>query len=218
MPEVKKVSVVSSRLYKTPALPPEVLEKKKNRKALESNRYDVSKYEYPDTHWEFYDTFLKCDITASGIAKGEPTTADLDDDDGKTERYIRKTVAARKEAMAPVMEPPEEPPEPFRTLLFIVDADGRWKNLKLVKKVLRLPRHARISETTSEWEAATALALAAIRQQFEYFHLLGDVFDKVRAFPLPIIYISQLSNSSSSPRAQCTSLGEHVADKYACYV
>lgn len=178
MPEVKKVRNVSSRLYKTPVLPDDVLAKKKERKVLESKRYDVSMYDYPETHWEFYDTFLDCDITKMGTIKGEPTTADLEEDDGKTEKYIRKAVAIRKEARIPIIPPKEEPPEPYRSLMYLVGSEGRWTNVKHVKKILRLPRHARLTTTTREWEAATAFALAAMRQAYEYFHLLGDVFDK----------------------------------------
>jgi len=145
---------------------------------LESTRYDVSMYDYPDTTWEFYETFLGCDITQLGIQKGEPTTADIDEEDGKTEKFIRKAVKTRKEAMIPVITPKEEPPEPYRSLMYLVQQDGRWNNLKVVKKVLHLPRHARLTSTTQEWEAATGFALAAIRQAYEYFHLLGDIFDK----------------------------------------
>lgn len=138
----------------------------------------MSKYDYPDTTWEFYETFLGCDITQLGIQKGEPSTADIDEEDGKTEKFIRRAVKTRKEAMIPVITPKEEPPEPYRSLMYLVQPDGRWNNLKVVKKVLHLPRHARLTTTTQEWEAATGFALAAMRQAYEYFHLLGDTFDK----------------------------------------
>ena len=116
-------------LYKTPDLRPEVLELVKERKFLESKKYDVSKFEYPDTHWEFYDTFLESDMTQLGISKGVPTTADIE---GDLVKYHKKAVAIRAEALKPIIIPKEEPPEPFRTLVLLVGADGRWNNSRAV--------------------------------------------------------------------------------------
>ena len=162
-------------LYKTPDLRPEVLELVKERKFLESKKYDVSKFEYPDTHWEFYDTFLESDMTQLGISKGVPTTADIE---GDLVKYHKKAVAIRAEALKPIIIPKEEPPEPFRTLVLLVGADGRWNNSRAVMKCLSLPVQAKLTSTTIEWEEATAFALAAMRQKVELFYLLADVYER----------------------------------------
>jgi hypothetical protein len=60
----------------SPSIPCPKVERVKQRRVVISQRYDCSKYDYPDTSWEFYDTWLGCPVNKLAIANGEVSTAD----------------------------------------------------------------------------------------------------------------------------------------------
>ena len=135
--KITKVYTTSSRLYKSPALTPFVLEKLENRKKLESKRLDVSEYDYPDTDelgWDFYNTFLNCDVTKLGINSGKTSTAD----DNLTEKYLVNIVKKQQHEMTPILAPPEIAPEPLRSLsLFAIPEIPRpvFPPISVIEKV-----------------------------------------------------------------------------------
>ena len=70
-------------------------------------------------------------------------------------------------------------PEPYKTLISLQDrGTGTWKNLYSTKKCLRIHEFApqvkdRVEECREDWQEATAIAVAAIRQKYELFEFLG---------------------------------------------
>jgi hypothetical protein len=56
--------------------------------------------------------------------------------------------------------------------------DGKWLDMRAVKRLLQLPVQLKMRSTSLEYQEATAFAVVAIRQCIEFFHLLGDAHDR----------------------------------------
>ena len=101
-------------------------------------------------------------------------------DDGENDRqidiYLKRTAAnySKRHHISK-----KTCPEPFKTLIKLQDrGTGVWKNLYSTKKCLRVNEFApqvkdRVKECREDWQEATAIAVAAIRQKYELFDFLG---------------------------------------------
>lgn len=111
----------------------------------------------------FYEAFHSCNETAQAIAAGKVSTEP---------RNLKSFTLPPKQP-----ETKFELPYPFPNLLHLQSFDGKWTNLELVLKCLHLPPNTNIPNA-EDWQQATALAVAFIRQRYDLFEHLGDAHDK----------------------------------------
>ncbi len=126
------------------------------KRYMTSNRYNCDKYDYPNTEWEFYNTFHNCSITETAIKNQQLSTdfAYIDD-------YMKDFLKKEKKFNEVIVE---TLPEPFEELLALRNEDEHWTNLEAVKRVLSLGEDTpHIPECQVPRQEATSFALAAIR-------------------------------------------------------
>lgn len=134
---------------------------------LKSKRFDeVAKFDTPELHWDFYDSFHGASLTQSALTRGENSTG------VKLDKYL-KLHAKRPETPKDVKKLPSY----LEALLSLQNDLGQWKDLNAVRKALELPQWITIPDT-SELDCATAFGIAIIRQHNEFFDLLQEAHDK----------------------------------------
>jgi len=141
---------------------------------LKSDRHDCSRYDYPNLSWDFYNALCSSDPSVIAAASGAVSTKIEDID-----TYLKKAAKKRYADMRIVAE---EPPEPLKSVLRLQSKDGKWNCLDDIKDLFRISEFApsiglTVKDCAYPWQEATALVVAAMRQRYEYFHLLGDAYD-----------------------------------------
>jgi hypothetical protein len=141
---------------------------------LRSDRHDCSRFEYPNLSWDYYNALCRSDPSVIAQEEGAVSTKIEDID-----TYLKK---AAKKRYADLRVIPEVPPEPLNTALKLQARDGKWNNLDEIKDLFRISEFApsigqTLLDCATPWQEATALVVAAMRQKYDYFHLLGDAYD-----------------------------------------
>lgn len=155
-----------------------------------TRRYDLSKYQGEELHWEFYDSYHEAKNVKLAVQRKETSI-----ENHRLDKYIQ---------LAHVKPPEPKPdliPPPFNKLLPLQAKNGRWEDPIRVKKVLNVPLDLQL-EGSTKWEEATAFALAAIRITPALFDVLVEHHDK--AFP-------QITDKSLIHRA-AHMIGTHERD------
>lgn len=124
--------------------------------------------------WDYYNALCRSDPSVIALEEGAVSTKIEDID-----TYLKK---AAKKRYADLRVIPEKPPEPLNTALKLQARDGKWNNLDDIKDLFRISEFApsigqTVLDCATPWQEATALVVAAMRQKYEYFHLLGDAYD-----------------------------------------
>lgn len=132
--------------------------------------------------WEFFETFTNCDITATATRVGEIST-----DKAKLTKYLQVSRINRDENHK------IDVPLLYYNLLDLQSGDGKWCDSDAVRKCLKLPPDSLIIGA-NEWETATALAIAAIRQRIDLFNILGDAHDRGRSWLQSNDFINEASD------------------------
>jgi hypothetical protein len=150
----------------------------KKTQPLISSRY-AAMY-VPNTEWVYMDALSKSDQTKAAFAKGEISTK------GKNvTKYLELTAAERlRQYRESQRSTTPQPPTHIIELLKLQSPRGKFECLADVMKCLFMPSEVtyRHDEMFTEWEKATAFAIAAMRQQNEFFDYLCSAHDKAFAW------------------------------------
>lgn len=134
---------------------------------------DIEKYDKfnQENKWQFYKAFHNSLETT--IARNDEVSSirgqnlDIYVEKAKIERIETSKVQIERERL----------PEYLENLIALQNKkNGKWESKKDVLRCLGLPTTIKF-EYGYEWEQATAIALTAIRQNIELFHLLQDSHD-----------------------------------------
>lgn len=163
---------------------------KKQTKMLVSKKYDVSAFEGGESSWDFYDSYHKApEVTLARSNMDVSTKGD------NLTKYLHITtgIAARKSSVEMLLsmgsksDPFSGLEDPFPKLLSLQHSNGKFEHLGPVLEALYLPSWCRVttergtdgrSSNVGEWEQATSLAVAFMRQHLHLFHKLQIYHDK----------------------------------------
>jgi hypothetical protein len=81
---------------------------------------------------------------------------------------------------APVEEVPDQLPFEIEALISMQNAEGRWEDPARVRELVDADADLTLGVGLDEWEVATALALAYIRQRVEYAAVLEPLYSRAR--------------------------------------
>ena len=133
----------------------------------------------PNTEWVFLDAISKSDQCKVAFANGELSTQ------GKNvKKYLEITAEDRlRQYRESQRSTTPQPPTHIIELLKLQSSRGKFENLADVLTCLFMPQTVqfRHDHMFAEWEKATAFAIAAMRQQNQYFDFLCDSHDKAFA-------------------------------------
>jgi hypothetical protein len=150
----------------------------KKTQPLISSRY-AAMY-VPNTEWVYMDAISKSDQTKAAFEKGEISTK------GKNvTKYLELTAAERlRQYRESQRSTTPQPPTHIIELLKLQSPRGKFECLADVMKCLFVPSEVtfRHDKMFTEWEKATAYAIAAMRQQNEFFDYLCTAHDKAFAW------------------------------------
>eukprot|EP00598_Pedospumella_elongata_P011714 CAMPEP_0185016666 /NCGR_PEP_ID=MMETSP1098-20130426/100497_1 /TAXON_ID=89044 /ORGANISM="Spumella elongata, Strain CCAP 955/1" /LENGTH=292 /DNA_ID=CAMNT_0027545885 /DNA_START=55 /DNA_END=930 /DNA_ORIENTATION=- len=142
---------------------------------LVSSRY-AAMYAPNTTGWDFFDAFAKSPQCQAAFKDSDISTK------GKNvEKYLTLTAKERlrlyRESHSKAVL---HPPEHILELVKLQSPNGKFEKLPPVLTVLFMPHEVtfRSDHLFVEWEKATAFAIAAMRQQTEYFDYLCEYHDK----------------------------------------
>jgi len=141
----------------------------------------IDSYMEEEIHWDYYDALTNSDQSLQGILKGEASThLNCVDKYMKVAREISKE-AKKGTSYYPINNSTNPNdysrlPPPFNELIRYQEYDGKWSHLKQVLHILSMPTWITINGA-NEWEAATSLAAAYMRQNIEIFDRLSDYHD-----------------------------------------
>lgn len=146
----------------------------KTKKPLVSSRYDAMYI--PNTSWDFFDAFTQSPQCTAAFEQGETSIQ------GKNlKKYL---VVAEKERLRLYREQKAaanaiSPPRFISELLLLQSSSGKFESLPAVLSCLFLPKDITFARDKmyTDWEKATAFAVAALRQQNQYFDLLCESHD-----------------------------------------
>ncbi len=144
------------------------------KKFMQSKRYAMIYAK--ETSWDFFDAFNNSEQSQAAFNAGEISSK------GKNiEKYLtltrNQTLNKQREIIAAgtiIL------PEIIQNLQTYQVYDGKFADYHGVLRCLHLPLTIRFQrdDTYSEWEKATAFAIAYIRQHNELFESLADMHDK----------------------------------------
>jgi hypothetical protein len=166
--------MASKQSVTLPGLPTRKSENKLDRKSSSLSKVGVSDgdfFQRNDANWEFVESYLSNEITKAALEDNSNSIQGPNLD-----RYL-KQVAGRVFQEQDKMKLPE----PFDELVSFQCKNGKWEDYGRVLKCLKLPPAFKLADTVP-WEAATALVVAAIRQNSENFDLLRDYHDRAIAW------------------------------------
>jgi hypothetical protein len=153
------------------------MRKKGNQQPLISSRY-AAMY-IPNTEWVFMDAMGKSDQSRAAFENGEISTK------GKNiQKYLELTAAERlRQYRESQRSTVPQPPKHILELLKLQAERGKFESLEDVMNCLFMPKGVKFRHDGmfTEWEKATAYAIAAIRQQNEFFDALCGAHDKAFA-------------------------------------
>lgn len=145
------------------------------KKYLLSKRLDLTKYQYEHS-WDFFDALNN---TKEAIIARKNNETSIKGNNLDKYLSITRTLETQKNK---VIEEKKNNiiPEPFNKLLKLQHFNGSFESLSDVKQVLFLPNSIEYirNNNYNEIEKATALAIAAMRQEYKLFNLLVDSHDK----------------------------------------
>jgi hypothetical protein len=151
---------------------------KKKGTPLVSARY-AAMY-LPNTSWDFFDAF-----TSSEQCKTAFNHDDISTKGKNVKKYLRLTAAERLRMYRESQRASVQlPPQHILELLKLQHDNGKFLHLKEVLSCLFMPPSItfRNDDMFVEWEKATAFAVAAMRQQNEFFDHLCEAHDKAFAW------------------------------------
>ena len=141
----------------------------------------IDKYMEDEMHWDYYDALTSTDQSIQGRLRGEVSTHLKCID-----KYMKISRSINKESKKGTKYYPinnstnpndySRLPPPFSELIKYQEYDGKWSNLQQVLKILSMPTWIVINGA-NEWEAATSIAAAFIRQNIELFDRLSEYHD-----------------------------------------
>jgi len=141
----------------------------------------IDKYMEDEMHWDYYDALTSTDQSIQGRLRGEVSTHLKCID-----KYMKISRSINKESKKGTKYYPinnstnpndySRLPPPFNELIKYQEYDGKWSNLQQVLKILSMPTWIVINGA-NEWEAATSIAAAFIRQNIELFDRLSEYHD-----------------------------------------
>ena len=153
---------------------------------LVSSRWDLSKFKEPELRWSFYDAYHRCKPVKTARKEAVLAEAGFTSVEGENldKVFKRSILQGGKSALDAFLEATEEKggspyPPPFDRLIPLQDREGKWHDLCAVLCILDLPKSYSLARAT-EWEQATAFAIATIRQRLDLFELLRDSHDAAR--------------------------------------
>ena len=142
---------------------------------LVSSRY-AAMYAPNTTGWDFFDAFAKSPQCQAAFKDSDISTK------GKNvDKYLTLTAKERlrlyRESHSKAVQ---LPPQHILELLKLQSPTGKFEKLPPVLTVLFMPYEVtfRLDHLFVEWEKATAFAIAAMRQQTDYFDYLCEYHDK----------------------------------------
>lgn len=151
----------------------------KKKAPLVSSRYAVM-YTPATTGWDFFDAFAKSPQCQAAFQDSEISTK------GKNvDKYLTLTAKERLRLYRESQRKDiPQPPQHILELVKIQSSTGKFDNLAQVLSILFMPHDVkfRLDHLWVEWEKATAFAIAAMRQQNEYFDVLCESHDKAFAW------------------------------------
>ncbi len=148
--------------------------KKLKKSNTRSDRYDVIYTELPS--WDFYDTFIGSVANQEAIKNNELSTTEEN-----LKKYLKIIHQHHKaEIKAASYDPNTALPEYLEKLLALQARCGRFESLWEVSRVLGMPVDLpyRRKDTYKEYEIATAIVVAAIRQHNHLFRVLVEQHDR----------------------------------------
>ncbi len=148
--------------------------KKLKKSNTRSDRYDVIYTELPS--WDFYDTFIGSVANQEAIKNNELSTTEEN-----LKKYLKIIHQHHKaEIKAASYDPNTALPEYLEKLLALQARCGRFESLWEVSRVLGMPVDLpyRRKDTYKEYEIATAIVVAAIRQHNHLFQVLVEQHDR----------------------------------------
>jgi hypothetical protein len=139
---------------------------------LKTKRFDAMYI--PNTSWDFFDAFNSSKPSQLAFTKDEISYDNLD-------KYLKLTNKANIEEYRQENAIDQRPLPPLLTELLKLQArSGKYESLEAVCYLLEMPIEVVKFEERpflQEWEKATALALAAMRQFIEYFDDIVEQHD-----------------------------------------
>jgi hypothetical protein len=139
------------------------------KKTLRSKRFDVMYI--PNTTWDFFDAFTKSTPCQLAFNNEHLSSEHLDKYMAMTHKTILEEERERnripRRALPPMID----------ELLKCQSRSGKFESLADVSRILRLPPMLIFKRRNDfeEWEKATALAVAAMRQRIEFFE---EIFEQ----------------------------------------
>jgi len=147
--------------------------KDKESKKVHSSRY-AAMYVPNTTGWDFFDAFVSSKPTVMALEAN-----DLSLPGKKLDKYLKRT--GKEFAMEFHTErslyQPKIPPH-IQRLIELQESDGKFYRLAAVIQCLTLPTELEFQRPYEPWEKATALAVAAFRQETTLFDSLYEYHDR----------------------------------------
>lgn len=157
-------------------------------KMLVSKKWDLTKFKTPELHWNFYDAYHRSKPVKTARKEALEKQQDYTSVEGANLEIVfkRSILKEGKSALDAFLEATSTDvvspyPHPLDELIPMQDSEGKWHDLKKVLSLLNLPSSFSLDRAT-EWEQATAFAIAFIRQRLDLFDLLRDAHDKARGW------------------------------------
>lgn len=176
----------------------------KEKKFLQQKRLDVSMYDTPVTSWDYFDALTNSAQSKIARDHGEVST-DLD----LLEKYLKLSTKSLQEDIRKMQDPSMNKLPPYiYELVRMQEFTGKWQDLSDVLRCIGLPLSTRLNLATP-WEMASAFALAAIRQQIEFYPELSLVHDKgIKYFPTPELLVAAREVIAKNKYLQDKSMSE----------
>jgi hypothetical protein len=148
---------------------------KKKHVFLQSKRFDVKKYDTPELHWSFYDSFNQSKQSTAAVEAGKTSIVGAN-----LEKFLKKTATFTK--ILTLTETIEALPHPYNEVLALQREGGEFRDLPSLLRILHLPRSLKVPRAENNLQSATALAIACMRQRIDLFDALQDSHDRACAF------------------------------------
>eukprot|EP01038_Epipyxis_sp_PR26KG_P014975 gene14975-20146_t len=157
------------------------------KKFLKNSRYDLSKYQEV-TSYDFFDAFTNSAPTVAARTKNRISTGlNLDKYLSITGRVttsefkkIELSNSIKYSNSKSLHLTGGKLPVELEELLALQQTNGKFEDLVHVMTCLYIPLHVKFKQDDLlyDWQKATALAVAAMRQNYNLFDLLGDAHDR----------------------------------------
>jgi len=140
---------------------------------------DVHAFDKPEYHWNFYDAYNNSTEVKLAAKNNEVSIYPANN----LEKYLKLSKQIHQnEDNKRLKEIHGSLPNILEDLLSLQTKLGNWDDMPKVLNVLSLPASFDFDLGLSNWEKATAIALAVIRQHSEYFSLLCESHDRALTF------------------------------------